>query len=64
MPPGPEIVLSFALSLSAGTPHFFAAASISAIRPAAPARDMRSKVQFTDQEPPVTCSPTFGSKPM
>ena len=47
---------------SAGlTPHDFAAASISARRAAAPARDSASNVQFTDQLPPVSMSPYLGS---
>ena len=41
--------------------HDFAAASISARRAAAPARDSVSNVQFTDQLPPVSISPNLGS---
>ena len=47
---------------SAGlTFHDFAAASISARRAAAPARESASNVQFTDQLPPVSMRPNFGS---
>ena len=45
----------------AGTPIAAAAASISAIRPAAPARLIASKFIIVLQLPPVICAPSTGS---
>src|SRR6267378_3682500 len=46
---------------SAGTFQYCAAASTSAMRAAAPARESVSNVQLTLQLPPVSISPYFGS---
>ena len=46
---------------SAGTFQYCAAASTSARRAAAPARESVSNVQLTLQLPPVSISPYFGS---
>jgi hypothetical protein len=45
----------------AGTPIDAAAASVNAIRPAAPARLMASKFIIVLQLPPVICAPSTGS---
>src|SRR3989442_15103587 len=50
-----------AVQSSGETFQYRAAASTSMIRAAAPARDSASNVQFTDQLPPVSMSPYFGS---
>jgi len=56
-----EITPSRTTSSSAGTPIEAAAASVSAIRPAAPARLIASKFIMVDQLPPVICAPSTGS---
>ena len=48
-------------SSPAGTPIAAAAASVNAIRPAAPARLIASKFIMVDQLPPVICAPSTGS---
>src|SRR4029077_4647255 len=52
---------SRATSSPAGTPIDAAAASVNAIRPAAPARLIASKFIIVDQLPPVICAPNTGS---
>src|SRR6266478_613490 len=47
--------------LTGGTPITAAAASVKAIRPAAPARLIASKFIIVDQLPPVICAPSTGS---
>ena len=56
-----EIAESRTTSSPAGTPIEAAAASVNAIRPAAPARLMASKFIMVDQLPPVICAPNTGS---
>src|SRR3954447_12849354 len=58
---GCEIVESRTTSSLAGTPIDAAAASVNAIRPAAPARLMASKFIMVLQLPPVICAPSTGS---
>jgi len=58
---GCEILESRTTSSPAGTPIMPAAASVNAMRPAAPARLMASKFIIVLQEPPVICTPRTGS---
>src|SRR2546430_17332273 len=58
---GCEIVESRTTSSPAGTPIEAAAASVNAMRPAAPARLIASKFIMVDQMPPVICAPNTGS---
>ncbi len=58
---GCEITPSRTTSSPAGTPIEAAAASVNAIRPAAPARLIASKFIMVDQLPPVICAPSTGS---
>ncbi len=55
------ITPSCTTSSLAGTPIEAAAASVNAIRPAAPARLIASKFIMVDQLPPVICAPSTGS---
>src|SRR5215471_14809920 len=56
-----EITESRTVSSPAGTPIDVAAASVSAIRPAAPALLIASKFIIVLQLPPVICAPSTGS---
>src|SRR3954454_12961124 len=58
---GCEITESCTTSSLAGTPMDAAAASVNAIRPAAPARLIASKFIIVLQLPPVICAPSTGS---
>lgn len=58
---GCTIMESRTTSSGAGTPIAAAAPSVSAMRPAAPARLMASKFIMVDQLPPVICAPRTGS---
>src|SRR5438445_186798 len=58
---GYEITESRTMSSFTGAPIEVAAASVNAIRPAAPARLMASKFIIVDQLPPVICAPSTGS---
>ena len=58
---GCTIMESRTTSSDAGTPIAAAAPSVSAMRPAAPARLMASKFIMVDQLPPVICAPRTGS---
>src|SRR3954452_14044259 len=58
---GCETVELRTTSSPAGTPIDAAAASVNAIRPAAPARLMESKFIIVLQLPPVICAPSTGS---
>ncbi len=58
---GCEITESLTTSSPAGTPIAAAAASVNAIRPAAPARLIASKFIIVLQLPPVICAPSTGS---
>ena len=56
-----EITESLTVSSPAGTPIAAAAASVNAMRPAAPARLIASKFIIVLQLPPVICAPNTGS---
>src|ERR1051325_4252201 len=56
-----EITESLTVSSLAGTPIAVAAASVNAMRPAAPARLIASKFIIVLQLPPVICAPSTGS---
>src|SRR6266568_582576 len=58
---GCEITESLTISSPAGTPIAAAAASVNAMRPAAPARLIASKFIIVLQLPPVSCAPSTGS---
>ena len=58
---GCETVELRTTSSPAGTPIALAAASVNAIRPAAPARLIASKFIIVLQLPPVICAPSTGS---
>ena len=58
---GCEIAESLTTSSAAGTPIAAAAASVNAMRPAAPARLIASKFIMVLQLPPVICAPSTGS---
>src|ERR1700693_4298396 len=58
---GCNITESLTISSPAGTPIAAAAASVNAMRPAAPARLIASKFIIVLQLPPVICAPSTGS---
>ena len=58
---GCEITESLTTSSPAGTPIAALAASVNAMRPAAPARLIASKFIMVLQLPPVICAPSTGS---